>query len=59
VRTFEPLLPLPQQRELWHAAWRAARDFWQAAAGDERISAGFREVCAGHARRLSAAAEHA
>jgi len=59
VRAFEPPLPLPQQREVWHAAWGAARDFWQAAEGDKRISAGFREVCAEHAERLSAAAEHA
>ncbi|MGB6115240.1 MAG: DNA-binding protein, partial [Comamonas sp.] len=59
VRAFEPPLPLPQQRAVWHAAWEVARDFWQAAAGDERISAGFRAVCAKHAWRLSSAAEHA
>lgn len=59
VRSFEPPLPLPRQRAVWHAAWEVARDFWQTAAGDGRISAGFREVCAGHAWRLSTAAEHA
>lgn len=59
VRAFEPPLPLPQQRAVWHAAWEVARDFWQAAAGDGCISAGFRAVCAEHAWRLSSAAEHA
>jgi hypothetical protein len=59
ARAFEPPLPLPQQRQVWHAAREAARDFWRAAAGDGRISAGFREVCAGHAEQLSAAAGHA
>ena len=57
-RTFEPPLPLPTQRAAWHAAWGAARDFWLAAAGDERISAEFRDVCAGHARQLLEVARH-
>jgi len=56
VRDFEPPLPLPTQRGVWHEAWDAARNFWLAAAEDGRISAGFRDMCAGHARQLSAAA---
>ena len=59
VREFEPPLHLPTQRRAWHEAWNAAQDFWQAAAEDGRISAGFREVCAGNLRQLSAAAVHA
>ena len=58
-RTFEPPLPLPPQRAVWHAACDAALAFWLAAAEDERISPGFRHLCAGHAARLRAAAEHA
>ncbi|MFT4242990.1 MAG: HipA domain-containing protein [Acidovorax sp.] len=59
VRAFDPPLPLPTQRAPWHAAWNAARDFWQAAAQDERIGAGFRAMCAEHGQQLAAAAVHA
>ena len=59
LRAFEVPLPLPLQRAAWHAAWGAAQDFWREAAEDARISAGFRALCAGHLRQLSAAAAHA
>jgi hypothetical protein len=58
-RTFEPPLPLPPQRATWQAASAAALAFWHAAAEDARISAGFRQLCAGHAARLRVVAEHA
>lgn len=45
TRAYAPKLPLPAQREPWQQAAQAAVAFWQAAAGDERISAGFRETC--------------
>jgi len=58
VRDFRPKPPLPAGRQTWEAAARAAVAFWQAAADDARISAGFRELCAENAgvlRRLIAA----
>ncbi|MDA7417619.1 type II toxin-antitoxin system HipA family toxin YjjJ [Xenophilus arseniciresistens] len=47
VRTPEPdfALPLPEQRPAWLEACVAALVFWERAAGDSRISEGFREVC--------------
>lgn len=42
---FVPDLPLPSQRQAWRHASKAALAFWQASAGDARISTGFRAVC--------------
>jgi hypothetical protein len=47
-----PKQPLPAQREDWENAARAAIEFWQMAAADERISAGFRAMCADNAAVL-------
>jgi len=52
-REFRPRLPLPAERELWDPAARAAVGFWQAAAGDTRISASFRVTCAANAEALA------
>lgn len=52
ARTFEPKLPLPAEREAWDRAARAATEFWQMAAADERISTGFRSICANNAAVL-------
>ncbi|MFD0666421.1 hypothetical protein ACT80S_01780 [Ramlibacter sp. MAHUQ-53] len=49
---FAPPLPLPAEREAWAAALPAARAFWAEAAGDRRISGGFRRVCEANARHL-------
>jgi hypothetical protein len=43
---FAPRLPLPSEREAWHAAAAAADLFWSRAASDARISAEFRAICA-------------
>lgn len=54
----DPSLPLPAEQPEWMAAAKAAGCFWDAAAADARISAGFRAVCAENAlalRRLSVA----
>ena len=48
-RLFSPPLPLPTQRPVWLVACAAALVFWQRVAADTRISAAFRQVCAGHA----------
>lgn len=52
VWPFEPRLPLPSQGAAWLAACAAALQFWERAASDERISAGFREVCRHNGERL-------
>ncbi len=52
-RSFEPPLPLPAQRADWLTACVAALAFWQAAAKDTRLSAGFARECAGVATRLA------
>lgn len=52
ARAFEPKLPLPAEREVWERAARAAIEFWRAAAADERISTGFRAICADNAKVL-------
>ena len=57
VRSFDPPLPLPQQRPTWTAAWSAAVSFWTQAARDARISEAFRRVCAANARHLQQLAE--
>ena len=46
ARTFTPQLPLPSELEAWVIAAKAAEKFWQRAAGDQRISADFRAICA-------------
>lgn len=50
---FVPPLPLPAERAAWVAALPAAQAFWQRAAGDARISEGFRQVCAANADALA------
>ncbi len=52
TRAFEVPLPLPPQREVWLTACSAALAFWDRAAGDARIGAGFRRTCAANARSL-------
>ena len=47
-----PKLPLPAQRVDWNHAAHAATAFWQTAAADERISTGFRTICAENAAVL-------
>ena len=51
-RSVEPPLPLPAQRADWLTACAAALAFWQSAARDTRLSAGFARECAGVATRL-------
>jgi hypothetical protein len=45
-------LPLPEERNAWNAAARAAMVFWKRCADDSRISGDFRSICAGNARAL-------
>ena len=52
TRHFVPALPLPPQRALWTAACRAAVEFWLRAAGDTRVSEGFRGLCRANAGKL-------
>ena len=52
LRTFEPPLPLPVEREPWQCSARAAAAFWELAAADQRISTEFRRNCADNARVL-------
>lgn len=59
TRSFEPSLPLPQQRAAWQAACAAALAFWDAAARDGRISEPFRALCRDHGERLRRIASHA
>ncbi|MGJ7507319.1 type II toxin-antitoxin system HipA family toxin YjjJ [Variovorax sp. GT1P44] len=51
-RTFEPLLPLPSQREVWAVACEAATLFWRRVSGDKRISEAFRASAAANALLL-------
>ncbi|MBI5716837.1 MAG: HipA domain-containing protein [Burkholderiales bacterium] len=57
ARRFEPPLPLPPERDTWFAACTAALRFWRGAAADERISDGFRALCAAAAARLAEVAQ--
>ena len=50
---FVPLLPLPEQRDVWKVACQGALEFWQKASNDIRISSPFRTLCAANIRRLS------
>lgn len=52
VREFDPPLPLPLERETWHAACGAAMLFWNAASADPRISEPFRAQCQRNRTRL-------
>ena len=49
ARTFAPPLPLPCERDAWMMVAKAAMNFWALAAGDARISAAFRQICARNA----------
>jgi HipA-like C-terminal domain len=57
VRSFEPPLPLPTQRDVWTAACNAALAFWWRAATDTRISEPFRRVCSANGQRLEQVAQ--
>ena len=52
MRSFEPTLPLPPQRPIWTVACAVAVRLWTAASQDQRVSDGFRRVCASNAQRL-------
>lgn len=52
IRTFEPRLPLPAERDIWMRAATAAVAFWQTAAADKRISKSFRTLCTDNATLL-------
>lgn len=58
TRRFEPRLPLPAERVPWQRAADAATVFWQAVADDERISPGFRTLCADNAANLARLMAH-
>ena len=53
-RDFDPgaLAPAADTLAAWKEARLLARDYWQAVAGDKRISAGFRRLAQGHAAAL-------
>jgi hypothetical protein len=50
--SFAPMLPMPQQQQVWRAASEAALDFWRAATKDQRISPDFRQLCERNALTL-------
>ena len=58
ARSYAPQLPLPSERRAWRAAAAAAQTFWSLAAGDVRISEGFRVVCSQNLAKLRALAVH-
>ena len=58
ARNYAPQFPLPSERRAWHAAAEAAQIFWSLAAGDERISEGFRLICSQNLATLRALAAH-
>ncbi len=51
-RQYQPQLPLPAHASAWQDAARAALAFWEMAAGDGRVSEGFRAVCHENAAAL-------
>jgi hypothetical protein len=57
-RIFAPPLPLPAEEASWRKAVDAAAGFWQLAAADTRISAGFRLTCAENAQTVLALAKN-
>ena len=44
-RQFEIALPIPVEQRAWDVAFKMALAFWDAAAKDDRITAGFRGIC--------------
>lgn len=54
IRDFQPALPLPAEQNAWRVAARAAEHFWRAAAGDARISPGFRVLCQQNSDKIEA-----
>ncbi len=54
-RSFVPELPVPAEQDSWIMAARSAQQFWQAAAGDLRISAEYRKICADNETRVAEA----
>lgn len=53
ARPFSPRPPLPAVEDVWAGAARAASDFWDRVADDERASPGFRALARGAAGTLS------
>jgi hypothetical protein len=51
-RNYAPRLPLPSEAAAWEDAARAALAFWELAAADRRIGAGFRRICRSNAALL-------
>ncbi|GIZ51326.1 type II toxin-antitoxin system HipA family toxin YjjJ [Noviherbaspirillum aridicola] len=49
-RSLNPPLPVPAELDAWQEAAQAALSFWERAAGDQRISQGFRTRCEDNAR---------
>ena len=58
ARRFDPQLPLPSEARLWRVAAEAALEFWRRSSDDERISPGFREICAENAHAVEDALKH-
>lgn len=56
MKVWQPPLPLPAERAIWLEACRQALVFWNAGAGDSRISEPLREVFRDNADRLEEAA---
>lgn len=54
-RAFVPDLPLPAEAAQWRTAADAAARYWHRCAGDARIGADFRRICAGNADLLAKA----
>lgn len=51
-QSFEPTLPLPSERAVWHDACNAASSFWTAVGSDRRIGDGFRATAVANAIAL-------
>lgn len=43
-KSFDPELPLPEERELWSLAYAAASEFWDEVLNDDRISDAFKQI---------------
>ncbi|MET3108065.1 hypothetical protein AAKU67_002491 [Oxalobacteraceae bacterium GrIS 2.11] len=56
-KAFIPALPVPSELQSWFIAAQAARQFWEAAATDQRISAEFQIVCATNEKLVAEALE--
>lgn len=59
ARRFAPDLPLPEQRDAWHAASTLAIECWQRIEGDVRVSTAFREIARDNARLVDELARRA